>query len=571
MSFDGPGSSRTRRSRPASVTARTTSRSGRCQKVSSVVWPLRLDVLGVEPGLEVVVLGSVEHLGERVVDRGDEPAARPQDASELGERPVPVLEVVQHQGGDDHVVGLVLVGQRLRQVVHGQRDRATQPAASQVDHRRAPVEAGDVRATGDGLGGQRPGPAPGVEDAPALHVADQVQHGGALVAGVQQARRVLRLVVVSEPVVVVGTHAVSVSGAGLIVSPSLVRRASGSMASTSRPGVSTSSRTSLGRAGHEGRVPVDLGREEPCVVLGPDHAGRLRRPARADPGSPVAPRRVGEVVCAGLEEHVGAPGAAVQVEGRSARDLVGQQAGARLGVSVEESDPVRRRPPHTGERSAQRGAQSCACSPDRRPETTVVGGRVRNLGGVRGVARRAHESAPALPDRGDAGGRCGGVTCEDTCCSCEGVRVAAALRGHVVAPAVGGHSLGLLPPPEPDEPRVLRLAVHGRAEGCGDLRPRGASGLERRLDVGDPGEERLFLDPVPRPCRAGPVSLDRVEDPCVGLEASWHDREDRGEGLGLHRAQPLAPRDVGFPHELLRHRSISSVSPPALPGETPAG
>jgi len=73
--------------------------------------------------------------------RHDEPAAGRQHAPQLGQRRRPVLQVVQHQRGDDIVERAVGERQRAAQIGHLQGRVGAEPPPGQLQHLGAGVDA----------------------------------------------------------------------------------------------------------------------------------------------------------------------------------------------------------------------------------------------------------------------------------------------------------------------------------------------------------------------------------------------------------------------------------------------
>jgi hypothetical protein len=92
------------------------------------------------------------------------------------------------------------------EVGHVQCCVVAQSASGQLEHRRAAVDAGHQGTLRAQRRGQGPGSTPGIEDSVPLDVPGQVDHRRPLVVGVEEARLVLRRVVLGEIVVVVGLH-----------------------------------------------------------------------------------------------------------------------------------------------------------------------------------------------------------------------------------------------------------------------------------------------------------------------------------------------------------------------------
>src|SRR5262249_17270291 len=99
---------------------------------------------------------------------------------------LPVLEVVQYQGGGDVIERLVGEGKRAAQLGHPHVCRSTEPPPSQLHHRGAFVDAGHDGATVAQRREQRTRATAGVENPPTSHVPGQRQHRGTLVVGIKE-------------------------------------------------------------------------------------------------------------------------------------------------------------------------------------------------------------------------------------------------------------------------------------------------------------------------------------------------------------------------------------------------
>lgn len=169
---------------------------------------------------------------------------------------------------------------------------------------------------------------------------------------------------------------------------------------------------------------------------------------------------------------------------------------------------------------------------------------------------RTHETAPSLPDRGDAGIGSRRVAGKHRGRRGERHGIKAALARASVAPTVRAHRPAGIAVLAPHQPCILRLGVHDRAERCRRLRPGGALGFQRCLDVPDTGEECRLVNVLPRFRVARAVALHRVEHPCVHLESAGRNRLDVAERFGFHGAKPLIPCWVGHPRESFKHAPI---------------
>ena len=103
--------------KPAAVKASVIACSGLCQKRHLGGVAAEGPLLGPVVGLEIVSVRPCSRcmrvVDEGMVDGGDESAAGLQDAPQLGQGCLPVLQVMQHQGRDDVVESAVGEGQRV--------------------------------------------------------------------------------------------------------------------------------------------------------------------------------------------------------------------------------------------------------------------------------------------------------------------------------------------------------------------------------------------------------------------------------------------------------------------------
>src|SRR6266511_5699264 len=141
------------------------------------------------------------------VGRCDEPAARPQDARELGECPIEVGDVIEHPRRDGDVELLVLE----RQVLDVAEPRVDPLSALDLDHSLRLVDADQLRAelTDDSLG-HLALPAADLEDAARPRLGDSLEEDlarvgpfGSLIRGLPRREIGLALVLVSDEGVVV--------------------------------------------------------------------------------------------------------------------------------------------------------------------------------------------------------------------------------------------------------------------------------------------------------------------------------------------------------------------------------
>jgi len=158
------------------------------------------EVVGLAPGLALPEIDRV-----RVVDGHDQPSAGLQHAPQLGQRFRPVLQVVQHQSGDDIVEHTVTERQRVTQVGEAKVRVRAEPPPGQLQHPSAGVKASNDRAPVTQHRGQGARAAADVEDPPSGHVPGQVQDRGPHVVAVDEVGLGLGRVRLGEAVIVVGT------------------------------------------------------------------------------------------------------------------------------------------------------------------------------------------------------------------------------------------------------------------------------------------------------------------------------------------------------------------------------
>lgn len=77
-----------------------------------------------------------------MLDRGDEPSAESQHASQLGRCRSPVLQVMQHQRRNDVVERAVRKQQRICQISDSQVRVVAEASSGLLEHPRARVDAG---------------------------------------------------------------------------------------------------------------------------------------------------------------------------------------------------------------------------------------------------------------------------------------------------------------------------------------------------------------------------------------------------------------------------------------------
>lgn len=104
----------------------------------------------------------------------DETAVGTQDPVELAQGGDAVADVVDDQGGEDEVHGFVAEPvERVVEVALAHVDAGSETGTGVADHVGALVEPGRLRAACDQFGQVQAGPASGVQDAPAAHVAEE--------------------------------------------------------------------------------------------------------------------------------------------------------------------------------------------------------------------------------------------------------------------------------------------------------------------------------------------------------------------------------------------------------------
>lgn len=140
---------------------------------------------------------------EGMVDGRDQSSAGLEYASQLGQRRLPVLQVVKHQGRDDIVERVVGVGKGAAQVGHLQVSTLAEPAPGQLQHPDTRIEPAHEGAAVTQRREQGPGAAAGVENPPAGHVPGEGEHRGTLVVGIDEVGFVFARVRLGEAGVVV--------------------------------------------------------------------------------------------------------------------------------------------------------------------------------------------------------------------------------------------------------------------------------------------------------------------------------------------------------------------------------
>lgn len=135
----------------------------------AVLGPFLINVVSSE----IVSVAGVGVIHERMMGGNHEPAARPQHAVELAQGRPPVLQVVQHQRGQDDVEAARREAQRLSQVSLVQGHVGSEPLAGYREHAATLVQAGHDGPTADQLGDMRARSAARVHDAQSGHVPGQ--------------------------------------------------------------------------------------------------------------------------------------------------------------------------------------------------------------------------------------------------------------------------------------------------------------------------------------------------------------------------------------------------------------